>query len=338
MIFIANFELSKCKNGFIHTLELRLYERDNNDIYQDFVDKSPPKRIARHPIINTNRRFVSLAFNPNNEATYLKQSGRWSYDYECFSLAKLNDIIRDWAAQKSANNIRYTRADFAIDCINENEAAMFKKFADLLISTFVLKNRIKRKDQFFTSDIIKRRPKLIGATHKPFDFTCYSKAIQNPSSNVFWRLELRYKTDLRRKEMNLMTIEKMLAAIQTEIKSLSAFYDETINKYACQLAHEFLNLQGQCKEKLSPYQFLSINEDRVFARDQVRQFFKAIGTTNELTEHKIKHFTDYYKNRLFVSKTNYKKFLSAIVNEISNYMKTPEKSGIFENAESTHLS
>ena len=57
-------------DGFIHTMELRIYPRKGIDIQQDFIDKKHPKRVARgHSGVNQDQgkepASAILRFNPN---------------------------------------------------------------------------------------------------------------------------------------------------------------------------------------------------------------------------------------------------------------------------------
>lgn len=311
------------QSGVIHTLEMHIRKREGINLEQTFVDKKPPKRVARS-YWDSNQRGLSIQINPNNEGKISSESGKWLTYGNCPSTEQLEHILQKWAAHKGLkrDDLQIRRTDFAIDCKNEKNAAQFKKLADLLITALVIKHDVNRKNQFICSDILTRKAKSISAkaVPSPYEFICYDKRNQSPRNDAIWRLELRYKADLRYKGSHAKcSILNMLNSLSKEVASLADYYEKTLSVLNLQLYHEYMTLQDNCTEQLSPYQFLVQNTERVFCRMQVENFFALLGKDGKQANNCAKYFSDHYCH-FYVSKNGFKLLIKEIRNHIKNYI------------------
>ena len=217
------------------------------------------------------------------------------------------------------DDLQIRRTDFAVDCKNEENAAQFKKLADLLIAALVVKHDVNRKNQYYCSDIITRTAKSICAKAAPFEFTCYDKRTQAPSHDAIWRLEMRYKTDLRYKNNITNSVPVMLTNLSKEVASLADYYEKTLLVINQQLYREFTVLQANCAEKISAYQFLAQNAERVFCRMQVENFFALLGKDEKQAFGCTKYFTNHYAH-YYVSRSGFKTLIKEVRQHIKKYI------------------
>lgn len=309
------------QSGFIHTLEMHIRKRDGINLEQVFVDKKHPKRVAR-AYWDSNKKGVSIQINPNKEGYFSLETGNWLTYGNCPSTQQIESILQKWASHKGLDrsDLQIRRTDFALDCKNEENTAQFKKLADMLITALVVKHDVSRKNQYCCTDIIERKPKSIAAKAAPFEFICYDKRTQSPRNDTLWRLELRYKADLRRKSScALNNISSMLNSLSKEVASLIDYYEKTLSVLNLQLYHEYMTLQDNCTEQLSPYQFLVQNTDRVFCRMQVENFFMLLGRD----EKQARNCADYFSGHCahsYVSKSSFKSLIKQIRSNIKKYV------------------
>lgn len=306
--------------SFIHTIEMHIRKRDGIDLDQQFVDKKPPLRITQ-AYWDSNRKGMSFRLNPNHEGKISSQTANRLTYGNCPSSAQLELIMQHWALHNGfkRTDLNIKRVDFAIDCKTKGNAAIFKKLSELLITSLVVKHGTNRKDQYYCSDIIERRPKSIAAKAIPFEFTCYDKQTQSPRNETIMRLELRYKADLRYKGDHSNSIPSMLKNLSKEVASLANYYEKTLFVLSLQLYNEFMELQNNCIEQLSPYQFLAQNTDRVFSRMQVENFFVLIGKDEKQANNCTKYFSDHF-GHFYVNKSSYKLLIKQIRKHIKNYI------------------
>lgn len=297
------------------------FSTNDINLEQVFVDKKHPKRVAR-AYWDSNKKGLSVQINPNKEGSISPETGSWRTYGDCPSITQLEAILQKWAAHKGMrrDDLQIRRTDFALDCKKEENAAQFKKMSDMLITALVIKHNISRKNQYWGSDIIERKAKSISAKAAPFEFICYDKRNQSPRNDTLWRLELRYKADLRRKGSNAPnSIPAMLNELSKEVASLVDYYEKTLSVLNLQLYREYMELQENCTEQLSPYQFLVQNTDRVFCRMQVENFFAILGKDGKQASNCAKYFSDHYCH-LYVSKNGFKLLIKEIRNHIKNYI------------------
>ena len=245
------------QSGFIHTLEMHIRKRNGINLEQTFVDKQHPKRVAR-AYWDSNKKGLSVQINPNKEGSISPETGRWRTYGDCPSTTQLEAILQKWASRKGLerNDLQIRRTDFAIDCKNEKNAAQFKKLADMLITALVIKHDVNRKNQFICSDILTRKAKSISAKAipSPYEFICYDKRNQSPRNDTIWRLELRYKADLRYKSSKAKSrILDMLNSLSKEVASLADYYEKTLSVLNLQLYHNLFHRTPRGNRKSIPY-------------------------------------------------------------------------------------
>lgn len=149
------------QSGVIHTLELHIRKRDGINLEQTFVDKKHPKRIARS-FWDSDKKGLSVQINPNKEGSISPETGSWRTYGDCPSTTQLEAILQKWATHKGLkrDDLQIRRTDFAIDCKNEENAAQFKKLADMLITALVVKHDVNRKNQFFVVTFLHAKPRV----------------------------------------------------------------------------------------------------------------------------------------------------------------------------------
>lgn len=320
-VAVQNSLFNLVSNGFIHTAELRIKWREGIDVEKNLNDTFHPKRIHNWQAgVNGLAKAASMVFNPNHEGMFLRQSERWSPDGICYSLAKFRNILKQWASEKgfTQNDINISRVDFAIDSTDPQEAATFKKAADLLITAFVVKHNISMKNQYYTTDIIRRSPKAICATCKPFEITCYNKQIQLSKANAIWRLELRYFRDFRH-NINQENVQNMLLGINNEINSLKEYYSQTLDVLNAELFGEYMILQKKCKGKAKITQFIAQNADRFFTRNQIELFYTMMGRSEKSARIAANNFSDEFAH-LYIKKPLYEDFIDMVKMQIQQYI------------------
>lgn len=307
------------KGGFIHTAELRICKHEDTNP-ANLKDKRRPKRITS---VHSCDACLTAVFNPNHEGFVSKQSGEWREHGECFSLSDFQNILKKCISEKeiSLNAVSISRVDFAFDCFNPSTAAVFKKLSDLLITALVVKHNISRKDQYCTTDIIRRKPKSICARTKPkhFEFTCYDKETQLPEREALWRLELRYLKHFRKKDENQKTVRDMLMEIADEIQSLKKWRLQTQEVLAKELAQQFFELQQTTAETLNANQFIAQNGERFFSREQIRSFLRLIGYSEKIAWNGAKNFSDRYKH-LYINGNQFNNFIDMLIMQIKKYI------------------
>ena len=297
---------SLVESGFVHTLEARIPHRNG-------IDVVTPRRGVQWLRCGENcskGRAACVKFNPNHIE-------------ECSSLSELEARITAWANSNDfeREDLTASRIDFTIDYVDDGQADLFEKLCHALICCHIIKHETPLKGQYRGFGVIKRTSKNCKSTdsHGPTELEIYDKKTQLPSLGVRWRFEIRFIRSFARKS-DAQNYREMLLALRDELKSLVDFYGAAQTALNDALVEEFLELQSNSEKKLSPYQFLLMNNDRVFRRTQCRDFMKKLfpDADESSINSFVKHFPERYTH-LFIEEHKLRKFVDDLANQIDQY-------------------
>lgn len=297
---------SLVSNSFVHTLEARIP-------YRNGIDVVTPRRGVQWLRSGENcpkGRAACVKFNPNDAE-------------ECSSLPELESRITTWADSNGfeCEDLKASRIDFTIDYIDDGRAELFEKLCHALICCHIVKHETPLKGQYRGFGVIKRTSKNCKSTdsHGPTELEIYDKKTQLPSLGIRWRFEARFIRSFARKS-DALDYRGMLLALRDELKSLPDFYADAQAALNNALVEEFQELQSKSEKRLSPYQFLLMNNDRVFMRTQCRDFFKALFP--DADESSLNSFAKHFPERnmhLFIEKHKLRKFVADLADQIDRY-------------------
>lgn len=308
-------------SGYVHTAEIAVHWREGIDVE---VKRSDRKRITKwNPGQNGGRRPATMRFNPNKEKVCSPYSGNMVNRGNCRSLADFENLLESWAISTDLqrDDVKVTRADFALDCFAEEDAAVFRKLCDLMIAAFCVRHDIECKHQYWGETIISMQPKNCKAVHGQIAMERYNKSLQQPSNGAIWRTELRFTKDTKHPEKEQpQTIQAMLEALTDELCGLPAFYEEAQERLNDALFARYTALQNGSEDHIKINQFLYQNNDRVFSRAQVRDFFLRLGVTDNKRRTDC---ADNYSRRyahLYTSKAQFTLFIEWVISEVEKWV------------------
>lgn len=221
--------------------------------------------------------------------------------------------------------------DFAIDYDAQEGADRFRQMCDMLILAFNVKHNVSDKNQYYGGTQTTMEHKNNKTKWGPFEIECYRKCIQKQESNVQWRLELRYMQSKRRQKRRIYRdIMPMLDELRSELRTLPDYFEEAQVVMNATLADKFReNVAGSGKTiKLNDFIFL--NRDRVFSREQLKGLFKELGNGEEHAARQAAY--NYCKRRKahrLISKNEFTAFVNALDAGIETWVKNDQKFGDF---------
>lgn len=312
--------------SFIHTTEGFINARDGIDLITSRNSKDTPAMISVWSVIN-NGQQAKFQFNPNctrNKLTY------------CDSLEEFNETLDSWAASAGfePDDVHFKRADFALDCMTEQNEDMFVKLASLVCFAFFAKHKPRATDKkrFEIADELDFTGYLARKAGFPVQLDLYDKSKQNLPSGVLWRFEVRYIETARNKHKR-DDIKAMLEAVVDELNDLKNYFDQAQMRLSYYLAKRFKSLQQGSKKPMSRNQFLYQYGDRVFSSAQIQEFYKLV--LDEPEETNIAkcayNFADRY-DHLFVSRNEYVNFIDEAVLCIKSYIESLHYEAIFSDS------
>lgn len=309
--------------SLLHTGQCYINMRDGIDLFTNRNSVSEPKRISRWHVVGDGA-MATFRVNCNHEITISPLSGNQSRLGDCISLEAFNQIVSDWAVSEHfrPDDIHFSRVDYALDNCNPANADLFKKLSVLLGAIYAIKHDVPATDQSWFTTIISDLFKgvHVQSPRLPISLNLYLKQIQDPRRGAIWRLELRYIRTPRNKS-RLQDPKSMLQAIITELRTLPDFYETTLEKLNESLANKFVELGFDAKNSLVGNQFLSINRERLFSREQARDFFKILSedTNEKALVDRVNNFSDRYKI-LYVSKAAFQRFVDELIMNIQSFI------------------
>ena len=308
------------RDGFVHTAEIKVRWRQGIDLEAPRGNK---KSITEwHGSANKDGNTATFRFNPNNERVCSPCSGNMVKLGNCLSLADFESVLTATAnrAGFARDDLDIMRVDFAVDHYGEGEEAdRFQKLCDLLIAAFIVKHDIQPKHQHWSETIITRAPKSNKATWESVTIERYNKAIQQPEHGALWRFELRYSRDKKHPDKEQPTeVKKMLEALIEELNSLPKFYTAAQKQMNEALLAQYDRLCAESRDDIRVYQFLHQNNDRIFSRAQVRQFFAGLGLEKGKCEEKANSFSSR-KRHLYISKQQFESFTEYLAFSIKRW-------------------
>lgn len=305
--------------SMVHTTEAEIFRREGIDLEPNRESRQAPKRIS-HWSSSNGYDSVTFRFNPNKEVLY----GETLPAGDCTSLREFERILRDWVYSEGfeRDDIRFRRADFAIDCMQEQNKDTFYKIAYLLISVYIVRKKLSERD--FTQYItwIAEESKGISTTNSssPIRFTLYNKLLEDPSRGAYWRLEIKYIRNSTN-QSRLNDVFSILKAMTYEIQALPDFYEIALQEINKRLLSKYVSMKNGTKKKQTPYDFLFDNSRYIFSNKQVRGFFQLL--TGETDAQKLldksKYYARYYSIQN-ISKAQFKAFCEEIVSAINSYI------------------
>ncbi|MBQ4264807.1 MAG: hypothetical protein IJB85_04775 [Clostridia bacterium] len=298
--------------SLLHTAQCFINARDGIDLFTNRNDTADPKRVSRWHTVGDGE-MATFRFNANHEASE-----------DCHSLEAFSQIVSGWAEAEgfTPDDVRFSRVDFAFDVFNPDNADQFKKLCILLGAIYAVKYDVPATDQSWFTTIVSLLFKGIHvqSPRLPVSVNLYLKKIQDPKRGAIWRLELRYIRTPRNKS-RLQDPESMLNAIVDELRTLPDFYEATLEKLNESLANKFVELSFDAKNSLVGNQFLSVNRERLFSREQARGFFKILSedTNEKALIDRVDNFSDRYKV-LYVSKAAFQRFVDELIMNIEIFI------------------
>lgn len=302
--------------SFVHTTEAFINARDMIDLITSRNSKDTPAMISVWSVIN-NGQQAKFQFNPNCNRN------RLSY---CDSLAEFKDTLDEWAISEGfePDDVRFKRADFALDCMTEQNEDMFVKLASLVVFAFYAKHKPRTTDKkrFEVADELDFTGYLARKAGFPVQLDLYDKSKQNLPSGVLWRFEVRYVETARNRHKR-DDIKAMLEAVIDELNDLKNYFDQAQMRLSYYLAKRFKALQQGSKKPMSRNQFLYQYGDRVFSSAQIQEFYKLVlDEPEEMNIAKCAYnFADRY-DHLFVSKSEFHSFIDEAVSCIKSYLES----------------
>lgn len=298
--------------SLLHTAQCFINARDGIDLFTNRNDTADPKRVSRWHTVGDGE-MATFRFNANHEASE-----------DCHSLEAFSQIVSGWAEAEgfTHDDVRFSRIDFAFDNFNPANADQFKKLCILLGAIYAVKYDVPATDQSWFTTIISILFKGIHvqSSRLPVSVNLYLKKIQDPKRGAIWRLELRYIRTPRNKS-RLQDPESMLSAIIEELRTLPDFYEATLEKLNESLANKFVELGFDAKNSLAGNQFLSVHRERLFLREQARDFFKIL--SDDMDEKslidRVNNFSDRYKIQ-YISKSSLRRFVDELIMNIENFI------------------
>lgn len=307
------------RDGFVHTAEARVHWRPGIDIERSRSDR---RRVTEWSSgINESDKPAVFRFNPNNERIRSPFSGDMVKLGNCRSLADFESVLTKCANEAGfeREDIEIMRTDFAIDYYDGEGADYFQKLCDLMIAAFVVRHDVGEKHQHWSETIITRAPKSNKATWGQITLERYNKAIQQPEHGALWRLEMRYKRDDKHPEREqLSSVEDMLEAITEELRGLPAYYEAAQKEMNSALLTKLDRLQIGSTDILKVNQYLYQNNDRIFSRAQVRQFFERLGA-GEKSKDCANRYSRRYEH-LYISKGQFEQFIEYLLSEVQKWV------------------
>ena len=308
-------------DGYIHTAAVSIAWREGIDVEEKRSDR---KRITKWVSgVNGTKRAATMRFNPNKETIVSPFSGNVVSKGNCRSLAEFEDILSNWAcsAGYDRSDVDVTRVDFAMDCYDEREAALFRKLCDLMIVAFIVRHGIEDKHQYWGETTVSMRPKNNKAVWGQIAMERYNKALQQMSHGAIWRTELRYEKDLKHPEREQPeSVREMLEALQEELRSLPAHYEEAQERVNEAMYARYCDLQDGSKDSLKVNQFLYMNSDRVFSRSQIVGFYNLIGAGDGK---RCRKRADNYSARyahLYITRKRFEAFIEWVIGQLEKYL------------------
>lgn len=312
------------KDSFVHTVEAQIQWREGIDVEKKRGD-------SRHVVTrwksgkNGSSEPATMRFNPNKERIMSKCSGNMVRLGNCRSLADFEAIIGEWAQTQGfkRDDIDITRADFTLDCYDESAAPLFRKLCDLTIAAFIVRHEISDKHQYWGETTISRRPKNNKAVWGQIELERYNKNTQQPGHGALWRMELRYSKDTKHPDREQPEeMRGMLEALIEELNGLPAYYGAVQEQMNAALLERYEEMRQGSASSIEKNQFLQENNDRIFSRAQVRQFFKETGV-NDIK--KQRNFANNYSKRhehLYINKEKFSSFIFCITEEIQKWVRS----------------
>lgn len=310
--------------SMVHTTEAEIFRREGIDLITNRDSRKDPNRIS-HWKTNNGYDSVTFRFNPNKKPLCRETPPAG----DCTSLEEFEDVLCSWALQEGfeRDDIRFRRADFAMDCMQEENRNTFYKMAYLLISAYIVRKELAERD--FTQYVtwITENSKGISTTSKkhPINFTLYNKSIEDPARKAYWRLEIK----LSRNSTNQSKIDdvfSMLKMMEYEIQRLPDFYENALQEINKRLLDKYADMKNdmdstQTKKKLTIFEFLFHNSRYVLSNKQVRNFYRLV--TGETDAQKLRDKSKYYAHNYSmqnISKAQFKAFCDEIVSRIEAYI------------------
>lgn len=285
----------------IHTLSGRADQIDEAAAGAETVIKSCfPKKVR-----GQDRREYYLQVNPNKAG-----SGQMIRSYKQFE-----EIFFGMLDRINAINFRITRADVAIDTVNEGDYELFQKLNKLLLCC--LADEYEIKNCYSTKDLWTNKSLSVAVKNDVIEAENYDKArAAGEKSEVKNRLELRSKR--MTKSIDQEFLIKWFDRLDKAIDHFQAVQD----RYNAELLRIWTDDQQQPpkqREYLNLTAFLMQYRDCIFTRSQLQRLLESMGMEN--SGQKAKNFKDRHTIE-FYSLADVKAVVDGIKTAMINYFTT----------------
>lgn len=308
--------------SLLHTAQAYILARDGLDLIVNHNSKTEPKRISHWHTVD-NGTMATFRLNPNNEVIPSPASGNLVHLGNCPSLEAFHNICAETAFSEDflLDDIRFSRVDYAFDNMNLENEDRFRKLGILLGICYAVKHNVPPADQdwFETVTTLEFKGLHIHPETKPIRINLYRKKFQQPKRGINWRLELRFVVTPKNGS-RLHIPEDMLNAFVAELKTMSDYFDAAQNELNSQLANKYRELEFDTLDSHSIYQHLQTYHNRVFSREQVRDFYALL--TGETDKTILKERGDYFSkkyHRLYVNRPMFERFINELIEHIEAF-------------------
>ena len=308
------------KDGFIHTAEVKVRWRPGIDIE---TPRGNRKSITQWKSgVNGKNIAATFRFNPNNERARSPYSGNTVNRGNCRSLVDFENVLTATASRigLERDDMDVLRADFAVDHYDKEGNERFRKLCDLVVDTFITRHDIQEREQKCVTSRTTKRDKGNSAEWGPFELKRYNKSVQQPNHGAIWRFELRYKKDKKHPDKaQPVSVKEMLEAIVEELEGLPKFYRAAQKQLTEALLTEFMTLQASSEDRLKVFQFLFLNDDRIYSRAQIKDFLCGLGTDPKKARKNANNYSDRYRT-LYISQSDFTAFTEYLSFLIKTYL------------------
>lgn len=307
-------------HGKVHTAELMLLSEKGADMQQDYHRDS---RVTGSPTRGKHKGapVCYLRFDPNELKVYSKQTSRNVPIGDCESLADFRQHVEDWARVEGVppDAIAFSRADFAVDYCTSEGAEQFRQLCDMLILAFNIKHNVQPKDQYYGGTQTTMEHKNNKTKWETFELECYRKEIQSKNSGIQWRFEMRYIQNKRRKKRKIYRdILPMLNELRAELRTLSDYYEAAQKAMNDTLVCKFEESRAGSGGAVRLNEFIFLNRDRVFSRDQLKGLFTELGSKNPAQS--AYNYTKGHKAHRLIDDKMFSEFVKMLNKSIGNWV------------------
>lgn len=207
-----------------------------------------------------------MRFNPNKPVRGAKADRKESA--KCYTLAKFTELFDDaMELEGVGGRADIVRVDFKADYTDMATVDLWVKFCNLLIGAFVVRHNVSDKNQFLCTTITGEKHKSTKAQWGKIVLENYNKVIQEEGEGICYRFEARYIGD------EPVSVADALDTLLQELKGLATYYDQALALWNATLLEEYTRINRAGGTKVHPHAYVRCNENRMYSRKQLRDFF-----------------------------------------------------------------